>query len=418
MKTRLNRFKRGSVTGVADMKRSASQLSLNTVPDVMMLDDTTVGGHEDEVEPPKLSTKESLQLLSQVKWPRPEVFHQADAFIHAIEEQIKLTRERGLKDKDIANHLHNDLIASSLASNYSSHSRQVNKATTSGILTALKACNRIQSLKDNSAKFADLEPGKKEDRPAYVARLNNAYKDYNLGDKSDPFMWEKQKNRAVREQFFKGAKIPEKIRNMLATCLDLDEIVLCVETEMKKIRDEQQLQQQQLQQQQQQQRPAFNRPPKQAPRAIQQEQAYLPNTHMQQSYRSTGQGNVQERGDMQHRRSFSNSGGWQQPRAPFRPVAQQQRQQQPMQQQRLSPQTTQRRSPQQQPMQRSMQQQQNSAFQPRQPLLATPGTVTDQAQINALVDAVRENVQRQASRNDQARRRYSGNDDGNREAEI
>ena len=426
MKTRLNRFKKGSVAGVVDMKRSASQLSLNTGPDIMVLSDD----NDDEVEverPPKLTTKESLQLLSQVKWPRPEIFCQTDAYIRAIEEHIEMTRERGLKDKDIANHLHNDLIASSLASNYSSHCRQVNKATTKGILTALKACNRIDSLRDNSAKFGSLDQGKREDRPAYVVRLDNAYRDYNLGDKSDPVMYEKQKNRAVREQFFKGAKIPEKIRNMLATCLDLDEIVLCVEAEMKKLHDEQQ-----------QQRPAFNRQPRQAPRTIPQERAYSPNAQVQQPYRNSGQSNLHQRGsDVQQKRSYNNSGSWQQqPRGPYRPVAQYQRQQQPTQQQRLSPQTTQRRSPpRQQPMQRSAQQH-NSAFQQRQPLLATPPQATgiDHGQVNALMDAVRDNVQRHVGqanrtpRNDQARRRYSGNDDerrrysgnvdGNRQTEI
>ena len=68
--------------------------------------------------------------------------------------------------------------------------------------------------------------------------MKNAYIDYGLGDRGDLVAWEKQKNRAVREQFLKSAKVPQKVRNMLMTCLDLDEVVLCVENEMKKFRDE------------------------------------------------------------------------------------------------------------------------------------------------------------------------------------
>ena len=243
-------------------------------------------------------------------------------------------------------------------------------------------------LKDNHTKFGDLEPGKNENRPSYVVRLNNAYVDHNLGDKSDPILWEKQKNRAVRDQFFKGAKIPEHIRNMLATCLDLDEIVLCVETELRKTRNEPQ-------------RAPFPQQPKTAPRQFQQERQFAPIGQTQQQNRFPGQNLVQQQG-----RNYSTSGNWsQQPRGPIRPPYQQQQQQrqQPLQQQqqRTSPQTTQPRSPQQQ---RGIQSQ-NSAFQQRQSLNpnAPPysrNSETNHAQINALMDEVRNNVQRHALTND------------------
>ena len=391
MRARVNKFKRGCLAGAADMKRSASQLNLSQGGDVMMLGDNTDDDEKGD-EIPKLTTKESLQLLSQVKWPKPEIFYnQLDTYINALDEHIESTRQRGLSDKDIAQHLHNDLIASSLAANYSSHSRQVDKTTTKGILDALRSCNRLSMLTDNHTKFGELEPGKNENRPSYMVRLNNAYVDYNLGDKSDSNLWEKQKNRAVRDQFFKGAKIPEHIRYMLATCLDLDEIVLCVETELRKMRNEPQ-----------QQRAPIPRQPRPAPRQFQQEQQFAPIGQTHQQNRFPGQNSVQQQG-----RNYTTSGNWpQQPRGPVRPpYQQQQRQQQPQQQhqqqQRTSPQTTQSRSPQQQ---RGFQSQ-NSAFQQRQSLNpnAPPysrNSETNHAQINALMDEVRANVQRHAMTND------------------
>ena len=81
MRARMNKFKRNAGTKMANVTRRLSPQSQTSDQNVFFLDEQTADVDEDDVKDEslhELTIRESTLLLSQVKWPQPEIFHQSD----------------------------------------------------------------------------------------------------------------------------------------------------------------------------------------------------------------------------------------------------------------------------------------------------------------------------------------------------
>ena len=173
---------------------------------------------------------EMYKLLKSAKWPKPEIFHTHDEFVVAIRTQIDNIRRQGVNDNEIAFHLNNELIASSLGPSYATHSRGMDVTSLNGVLKALIGCDQMSNLLTKNEKWERIRQAPNEDLYSVMRRLESAYEDYQIGDLRD----KRARLRIIREQFCHAASLPAHISNNLRHCQDLQDMVFIAIEDLRK----------------------------------------------------------------------------------------------------------------------------------------------------------------------------------------
>ena len=215
--------------------------------------------HREPVEnsPPVLSTNDMIKRLSAHKWSKPDNFQTLEEFQVSIIAQIEILNRLGVIDSEIAIDLNSHLMSSTIGPNYTTHCIFVDTTSISGVLQALKACNKTAALFSKSERFSKMSWGSREDLPSFAQRVENTHDLYGLTDPDD----KKARLRLIKEQFCKGANLPSFIRDNIRHCQTVDDAVIIAMEDLEKIRQKQRqkrnansIQPPHTQQQQQQQR--------------------------------------------------------------------------------------------------------------------------------------------------------------------
>ena len=212
---------------------------------VMVLDRSIPSRHGDdehinrepniEDSPPVLSTNDMIKRLSAHKWSKPENFQTLEEFQVSIAAQIGILNRLGVIDSEIAIDLNSHLMSSTIGPNYTTHCIFVDTTSISGVLQALKACNKTATLFSKSERFSKMSWGSREDLPSFAQRVENTHDLYRLTDPND----KKARLRLIKEQFCRGANLPSFIRDNIRHCQTIDDAVIIAMEDLEKIRQKQ-----------------------------------------------------------------------------------------------------------------------------------------------------------------------------------
>ena len=182
-------------------------------------------------------TKETLsKTIERHKWPNRNHFSSFDEYLKVLKSMTDRLLRKGYPDDLVADALDNHIMTTTLAEKYSG--TQKDTTTIQGVLGGLAETDLIYQNTTPEERFDNVKKRKDEDHASYMSRLKTLYKEIARPDPDDSETEKERKLRIeirkIKQQFYKGAEIPEDISRNLRTCNDLTQIAMIVEEDMEK----------------------------------------------------------------------------------------------------------------------------------------------------------------------------------------